>query len=101
MNKPEKKAAPPDEVIDKPLADLLGGRWKGEVTQEAEEPASGFVAPESSIFADTWNRAKFPLLFGGLVVFAGWSAHMGLMDPTIAIPGMCLCSACLGWNIRK
>lgn len=47
-----------------------------------------------------WERVKMPGLFLALVCFIGASAHLNLMDPMIAVPGMCLCSALFGWNAR-
>ena len=59
--------------------------------EEAMEGETGF---------GLWERVKMPGLFLALVCFIGVSAHLNLMDPMIAVPGMCLCSACFGWSLR-
>ena len=40
-------------------------------------------------------------LFAALIVFMAWAANAGLMDPVIAIPGMCICSGCAGYQLHK
>ena len=43
---------------------------------------------------------KYPALFLGLVVGIGVCECLGLMAEVIAVPGMCVCAACFGWNVR-
>lgn len=43
---------------------------------------------------------KYPALFLGLVVGIGVCEYLGLMAEVIAVPGMCVCAACFGWNAR-
>lgn len=43
---------------------------------------------------------KYPVLFLGLVIGIGVCEHLGLMAEVIAVPGMCVCAACFGWNAR-
>ena len=48
-------------------------------------------------FADS---IKYPALFLGLVIGIGVCEYLGLMAEVIAVPGMCVCAACFGWNAR-
>lgn len=43
---------------------------------------------------------KYPALFLGLVVGIGACEVLGLMAEIIAVPSMCVCAACFGWNVR-
>lgn len=43
---------------------------------------------------------KYQALFLALVIGIGICRYFGLMDDIIAAPGMCVCAACFGWNVR-
>lgn len=87
-----------DEVFDDDLKGVMGDRYIPEQAPVARyEPAKG--STEETY--DVWGMVKFPLLFLALVGFLAWTAHMELVNEIVAVPGMCLCSACLGWNVKK
>ena len=69
-------------------------------TKEIPEDGLAEEAMEVEAGFGLWERMKMPGLFLALVCFIGASAHLNLMDPMIAVPGMCLCSALFGWNAR-
>ena len=99
------------DMFDDDLKALMGARYeeeeapkqmpkmerKGKPPVAQYEPAEG--AEEAEI--DIWGMVKLPLLFVALIVFLGWTADMKLVDPIVAIPAMCLCSACLGWTMKR
>lgn len=88
-----------DEVFDKDLVGVLGDRYVPE-----QPPVAKFERVEEGSTEETydiWGLVKFPLLFMGLVAFLAWTAHVGLVDAVVAVPGMCVCSACLGWNVKR
>ena len=94
------------DMFDEDLQELLGGRYQdvsqtkavahNEEAMEATE-AEPVTAEKGPGFLHYMKR---PALFGALVGFCGWAAAQGLMDPVIAVPAMCVCSACFGWNVR-
>lgn len=47
------------------------------------------------------NGIKYPALFLGLVIGIGVCEYLGLMAEVIAVPAMCVCSACFGGNVKK
>lgn len=47
------------------------------------------------------DSIKYPALFLCLVVGIGVCEYLGLMAEVIAVPGMCVCAACFGWNARR
>ena len=86
-----------DEVFDEDLKGVLGGRFIEERPPVAEhEP----VAESESEPRRIWDRVKFLLLFSAMVAFLAWTANLDLVDGIVAVPGMCLCSACFGWNLK-
>ena len=97
-----------DEMIDKELQDV-GVQFIDHTNdepvdapfEEAEENTSGALADVlADVLADILSSIKFPALFLLLTGFIGWSAHMDLMSAVIAVPGMCVCSACFGWSVK-
>lgn len=87
-----------DENFDKELMEVMGDRIIQEKPPVAKyEPAEG----KGEATYDVWGMMKMPLLFTALVGFLAWTAHVGLVDPIVAIPGMCVCSVCLGWNVKR
>ena len=69
-----------------------------EVPVDAEYRAEAETDYESDI---TWGSLKLPALFLALVIGIGICENMGLMAEVIAVPGMCVCAACFGWNVKK
>ena len=93
-----------DEMIDKELQGVgvkFADRTKDELVdamfEEVEEDTSGTLA---NVLVNILSSIKFPALFLLLTGFIGWSAHMDLMSAVIAVPGMCVCSACFGWSVK-
>jgi hypothetical protein len=91
-----------DEMIDKKLTDVgvkFTDRTAHEpVDAEFEEAEDAERVPE--FLTNFLIRIKFPALFLLLTVFIGWAAHMDLMSAVIAVPGMCVCSACFGGSVK-
>lgn len=48
----------------------------------------------------TWGDLKKPALFLALTIGICVSEYLGLMAEVIAVPCMCVCAACFGWNVR-
>lgn len=101
-----------ENLIDEDLQYLLGDRYQGEAVKppvaEYEDIPVG-PGPEGCC-ADGYPvnpllrlmaTVKWPVFFLALCAFIGWSGHMELMEEIIAVPGMCICSACFGWHVRK
>lgn len=91
-----------DEVFDDDLKGVMGDRYIPEAPPVVkygggEQSAEG--STEETF--DIWGMVKFPLLFLALVSFLAWTAHVELVNEIVAVPGMCLCSACFGWNMKK
>lgn len=57
-------------------------------------------ASEDDAFCGFWENLKYPALFLSLVIGIGACEVLGLMSEIIAVPGMCVCAACFGWNAR-
>lgn len=87
-----------DEVFDDDLKGVMGNRYIPEQPLAARNEATEGSTEETF---DIWGMVKFPLLFLALVGFLGWTAHVELVHEIVAVPGMCLCSACFGWNMKK
>lgn len=88
-----------DEMVDRGLTDI-GVRFTDlteEVPQEAEFETAEEYPGESGI---TWGDLKKPILFLALTVGIGVCEYLGLMAEVIAVPGMCVCAGCFGWNAR-
>lgn len=87
-----------DEVFDEDLKGIMGERYIPE-----RPPVAKYENAESSTEEtfDIWGMVKFPLLFLALVGFLTWTAHMGLVDKIVAVPGMCLCSAFAGFCVGR
>jgi hypothetical protein len=88
-----------EEVFDKELKEVLGERFIHE-----QAPVAKYEKVEAGSTEETyniWGLVKFPLLFMALVAFLAWTAGVGLVDAGVAVPGMCLCSACFGWNVKR
>lgn len=88
-----------DEVFDKDLKEVLGDRFIPEKPPVAKYEKVEEGSTEETY--DIWGLVKFPLLFMALVAFLAWTADVGLVDAVVAVPGMCICSACLGWNVKR
>lgn len=43
---------------------------------------------------------RYQALFLALVIGIGMCRYFELMADIIAAPGMCVCAACFGWNVR-
>lgn len=87
-----------DEVFDEDLMGVMGDRYIPErPTVAHREP----VEDSEEETYDIWGAVKFPLLFLVLVGFLAWTAHVELVDAIVAVPGMCLCSVCFGWNVKR
>lgn len=95
MNK-SKTVVRPDENFDEGLCQVMGEHYKGEEIPEYREFAKTKEACQNLVEA-----VKRPALFAALIVFMAWAANTGLMDPVIAIPGMCVCSGCAGYQLKK
>lgn len=98
------------DFIDDCLKGVLGDRYDdGETAvqkpaaEQKKPPLAQYEAVEANEEDgfDIWGAVKFPLLFVALVAFLGWTANMELVHPIVAIPGMCLCSACFGWSVKR
>lgn len=87
-----------DEVFDEDLVGVMGDRYIPE-KPPVEKHESAECSSEEAF--DIWEMVKFPMLFLALVGFLAWTAHVELVDSIVAVPGMCLCSACFGWNVKK
>ena len=91
-----------DENFDNDLMGVMGNRVnldKPPVAQyeKVREPKADTAEDD----VDIWARAKMPLLFLALVCFLIWSANMELVDVIVAVPGMCICSACFGRTLKQ
>lgn len=86
----------PDEHFDKGLCEVMGSHYKGE-----EIPESPEFTKAKEVCQNLVEAVKRPALFAALIVFIAWAANTGLMDPVIAIPGMCVCSGCAGYQLKK
>lgn len=90
-----------EEIFDPALRQLMGDRYH-DGTQEAPEKETDDANESAGEAAPgIWDRVRQPILFAALVCFMGASAHLGLMSELIAVPGMCVCSACFGWNVGR
>lgn len=87
-----------EEIFDPELRELLGDRYRDRTLEEPveQEKVEQLEDTEEGFFA----KLRYPALFLALVAFIGASGHLGLMDAVIAVPGMCVCSACFGWTAR-
>lgn len=97
-----------DDIFDAGLKCLMGDRYEdGEPKPVRERKGKPPVAQYETVeeteeqTTNLWDMVKFPLLYMVLVAFLGWTANMELVDPIVAIPGMCLCSACFGWTMKR
>ena len=86
----------PDEHFDEGLCQVMGEHYVGEEIPMAAEFTQLQEACHSIVEA-----VKRPTLFAALIAFIAWAANSGLMDPVIAIPGMCVCSGCVGYQLHK
>lgn len=86
----------PDEHFDEGLCEVMGECYKGE-----EVPTTAEFAKAKEACHNIVETVKRPALFATLLVFIAWAANTGLMDPVIAIPGMCVCSGCAGYQLHK
>lgn len=85
-----------DEMIDDDLLaiGLKAKDWTKSAPMDADtEPLDAG--------ASLWERLKFPALFLLLTLGIGVCEYLGLMAEVIAVPGMCVCSACFGGNVKK
>ena len=86
----------PDEHFDECLCNVMGEHYVGE-----EIPMAAEFEQVKEACNGILEAVKRPLLFMALVAFILWAAESGLMDPVIAIPGMCVCSGCAGYQLHK
>lgn len=86
----------PDEHFDEGLCEVMGECYRGE-----EIPMAAEFEQVKEACSGILEAVKRPALFGALIVFIAWAANTGLMDPVIAIPGMCVCSGCAGYQLHK
>lgn len=56
---------------------------------------------QPSFFDNLKASARSALTFGGLNFLIFYWEHIGLMDESIAVPCMCVCSALAGWGVGK
>lgn len=85
-----------DEMIDNEL--LAIGLKAKDWTKE--KPMDGDIESLEGALG-LWDRIKFPALFFALTVGIGVCKYLGLIDEVIAVPAMCVCSACFGGNVKK
>jgi hypothetical protein len=85
-----------DEMIDDDL--LAIGLKAKDLTKQNPMDADIESLDDSS---GLWDRIKFPALFLTLTVGIGVCEYLGLMAEIIAVPGMCVCAACFGGNLKK
>lgn len=87
-----------EEIFDPELRELLGDRYRDRTLEKPMDPdqVEQIEDTEEGFFA----KLRYPALFLALVAFIGASEYLGLMDAVIAVPGMCVCSACFGWTAR-
>lgn len=71
-----------------------------DLTKEVPVDAEVEAAPETGESGTAWGNLKKPALFLALTVGICVSEYLGLMAEVIAVPGMCVCAACFGWNVR-
>ena len=95
MNK-KKNIVTPDEHFDEGLCQVMGEHYVGE-----EIPMAAEFTQVKETCQNLVEAVKRPALFAALIVFMAWAANTGLMDPVIAIPGMCICSGCAGYHLHK
>lgn len=81
----------PDDDLRK-IGVNIADRTKEVPADAQEEPVEGAPGLLSGL--------KYPALFLGLVIGIGVCEYLGLMSEVIAVPGMCVCAACFGWNAR-
>lgn len=89
----------PDEMMDKGLTDI-GVKF---IDRTTEAPCDVEYEAEEEALAETGgflSGLKMPALFLALTIGIGVCEHLGLMADIIAVPGMCVCAACFGWNAR-
>ena len=91
-----KSVVRPDEHFDEGLCNVMGEHYVGE-----EVPMTAEYVKVKEACTGIVEAAKWPALFAALIVFMAWAANSGLMDPVIAIPGMCICSGCAGYQLHK
>lgn len=95
---------------DEGLKEIFGSRFHDETKKPMVEPKT--VAQKT---ADaSWEPAKEPhwmdnmkscvksvLLFGGLSFLVFYWQQAGLMDSSVAVPTMCICTALAGLGVGK
>jgi hypothetical protein len=86
----------PDEHFDEDLCKVMGEHYVGE-----EIPVAAEFEQVKESCNGILEAVKWPALFAALIVFMAWASNAGLMDPVIAIPGMCVCSGCAGYQLHK
>ena len=85
-----------DEMIDNEL--LAIGLKAKDWTKEKPMDADTESLEDTPVL---WDRIKFPSLFLALTIGIIVCEHLGLMAEIIAVPGMCVCAACFGGNVKK
>lgn len=61
------------------------------------ETVPGYAEKASNI----WGCVKYAVLFGGLTLLLYYWQQSGLMDASVAVPSMLVCSALAGWGVGK
>ena len=97
------------DVTDAGLKSIFGDRFHDETEVASEppkmhKPAKELWEPEkpSHNWLDNLKACvKHAAVFGGLSCLIFYWQQAGLMDPTIAVPSMCVCTARAGLGVGK
>ena len=91
------------ELFDEGLKGLMGARYDdGEKVPVAEhEPCEAVCENSEPLMPRIMNAVKWPAFFMGLCCFIGWAASVELMESVLAVPAMCVCTACFGWHVHR
>lgn len=112
-------------VTDAGLKAIFGDRFHDETEPEKAEPkkVSENTTPTTKVAQKSTHKptvdigkypitkpdfykrlmqsAKWACLFGGLSCLVFYWQSAGLMDASIAVPSMCICTALAGWKVGK
>ena len=96
---------------DEGLKGIFGSRFHDETKKPMVEPkkcttakavdASWSPAKESHWMDNMKSCAKSVLLFGGLSFLVFYWQQAGLMDSSVAVPTMCICTALAGVGVGR
>lgn len=86
-----------EEPFDAELQQIFGARY-----MDADNEPTVMVEEhnESRQTEISWKPVRNAVLFLALVIGIGASQSMDLIAEVIAVPCMCVCAACFGWNAR-